>query len=75
MDENDYCTLHFKICRLQVNLLQHQDDSLATDHSEVLPVMHNVCCTLGLCSNNINILLHPHGCGTFLPSAMFLEIH
>ena len=35
MDENDCCTLHFKICRLQMNLLQHTGDSLPTDHSEV----------------------------------------
>ena len=37
MNENECCTLHFKICRLQLNLLQHQDDSLAAiDHSEVV---------------------------------------
>ena len=36
MNENDCCTLHFKICRLQLNLLQHQDDSLAIGHSEVV---------------------------------------
>ena len=23
--------------------------------------MHNVCCAMGLCSNDINILLHPLG--------------
>ena len=36
MNENECCTLHFKICSLQLNLLQHQDDSLAIDHSEVV---------------------------------------
>ena len=36
MNGNECCTLHFKICRLQLNLLQHQDDSLAIDHSEVV---------------------------------------
>ena len=36
MIENDCCTLHLKICRLQLNLLQNQDDSLAIDHSEVV---------------------------------------
>ena len=64
MDKNDCCTLHFKICRLQLNLLQHQDDSLAKTIlklSTVLPITHNGCCTMGLCSNDINILLHPIG--------------
>ncbi len=36
MDENDCCTLHFKRFRLQLNLLQNQNDGLATDHSEVV---------------------------------------
>ena len=34
-DENDCCTLKLKICRLQLDLLQHQDDSLVTEHFEV----------------------------------------
>ena len=42
----------------------------------VLPI-HNVCSIMGLCSNDINNLLHPLGSplpplpDTFLPSAMF----
>ena len=36
MNENECCTLHFKICRLQLNLLQHQDDNFAIDQSEVV---------------------------------------
>ena len=36
INENECCTLHFKICILQLNLLQHQDDSIAIDHSEVV---------------------------------------
>ena len=75
MDENDCCTLHFKICRLKLNLLQHQDDSLATDHlklSTVLPIMHNVCCAMGLRSNDINIVLHP--LGSPLPAMLSVDV-
>ena len=43
------CTLHFKI-RLQLNLLQNQDDSLATDHSEVInSSTNNAQCVLHHC--------------------------
>ena len=35
--------LHFKICRLQLNLLQNQDDNLAIDHSEVINSSTNNC--------------------------------
>ena len=67
MNENVCCTLHFKICRLQLNLLQHQDDSLAIDHSEVVNsstsnaqcvLQHGVCNVIG-------------GCGILLPKAVF----
>ena len=88
MDENDCCTLHFEIYRLQLTLLQHQDDSLATDHhSEVVnSSTNNTQCVL---HHGVVQQWHQHfitftwfsiacnaicGCGTFLTSAMVLEI-
>ena len=81
-------TAALKICRLKLNLLLHQDDNLSTDHSEVvISSTNNAQCVL---HHGVVQQLHQHfitpiwfsiarnaicGCGTFLPSAMFLEIH
>ena len=36
MDKNDCCILKYNIYRLQLGLLQHQDDNFATEHVEVV---------------------------------------
>ena len=72
MNENECCTLHFKICRLQLNLLQHQDDNLDIDHSEVVQHRHQHFITFTWFSIACNVIC---GCGILLPSAVFLEIH
>jgi len=85
MGENDCCTLHLKICTLQLDLLQHQDDSLATDHSEVVnSSTNNAQCVL---RHGVVQQGHQHfmtsilfsiacnaicGCGTILSRAIVL---
>ena len=77
MDENDCCTLTFKTRRLHLDLLQHQDDSLATEHYEVvnsstnnaqhmlhhvvLQLRHQHFITSTWCSTDCNTMC---GCGT-----------
>ena len=36
MDDNDCCNLKFKICILQLDLLQQRDESFATEHCKVV---------------------------------------
>ena len=75
MDENDCYTLHFKICRLQRKLLQYQNYSLATDHSEVAnSSTNNAQCVLhhGVVQNDINILLH--SVGSPLPAMLSVDV-
>ena len=63
MNENECCTLHFKICRLQLNFLQHHDDSLAIDHSEVV----------NSSTSNAQFVLAPWGCAAM--TSTFYYIH
>ena len=75
MDKNDCCTLYLIICRLQLNLLQHQDDSLATDHSEVVnSSTNNAQCVMhhGVAQQCHKILLHP--LGSPLPAMLSVDV-